>query len=56
MKNLLTNPAIYQDTNHGQTSMLDLVNLAIAEPLRMQTASFWNVIIQWTSHDDLTEK
>ena len=20
------------------------------------TASFWNIIIQWTSHDDLTEK
>ena len=22
----------------------------------MHTASFWNIIIQWTSHDDLTEK
>ena len=22
----------------------------------MQTASFWNITIQWTSHDDLTEK
>ena len=22
----------------------------------VHTASFWNIIIQWTSHDDLTEK
>ena len=22
----------------------------------MHTASFWNITIQWTSHDDLTEK
>ena len=22
----------------------------------LHTASFWNIIIQWTSHDDLTEK
>ena len=24
--------------------------------LPVHTASFWNIIIQWTSHDDLTEK
>ena len=24
--------------------------------LLVHTASFWNIIIQWTSHDDLTEK
>jgi hypothetical protein len=22
----------------------------------LHTASFWNIIIQWTSHNDLTEK
>jgi hypothetical protein len=22
----------------------------------LHTASYWNIIIQWTSHDDLTEK
>ena len=26
------------------------------ELILYHTASFWNIIIQWTSHDDLTEK
>ena len=25
-------------------------------PQREHTKSFWNITIQWTSHDDLTEK
>jgi hypothetical protein len=28
----------------------------ITQPSILHTASFWNIIIQWTSHDDLTEK
>ena len=34
------------------------VNMEVAKHYRsvFHTASFWNIIIQWTSHDDLTEK
>ena len=39
---------VFGDLSQDEKKILDEVTV--------HTASFWNIIIQWTSHDDLTEK
>ena len=41
--------------NHfSRTTFLHFCRKVVAD--KCYTASFWNIIIHWTSHDDLTEK
>ena len=39
-----------------QGSVLSQSQFLIFKITELHTASFWNITIQWTSHDDLTEK